>query len=203
DIEISDPDTFEINLEKLYYNKLIKFKNDILLINIAKIKNGLLQYNKYINKSKNNKKQLMVNMISITNLIKYNEVLIGNDIYLFGYPTSIGLTMNGAIQFDKNRPLLRKGIIAGKYNDNKTIIIDCPSYYGNSGGPVICFFYSNKKYIIPNIIGINIQFIPYVETWKNIRNNLTREEWSNSGYSVVESSDKIIEILEDFKKNGK
>ena len=65
----------------------------------------------------------------------YSQALIGNDVYVFGYPRSIGL--RAVPQIDYDRPLLHKGIVAGKNPEKKTIILDVPAYPGNSGGPVV------------------------------------------------------------------
>jgi hypothetical protein len=65
---------------------------------------------------------------------KFDQVLIGNDVLMYGYPTSIGLA--NLPQIIPDRPLLRKGIVAGKNFQKHTLILDCPSYQGNSGGPV-------------------------------------------------------------------
>jgi hypothetical protein len=61
---------------------------------------------------------------------KFADVLISNDVYIFGYPSSVGHSG----QLDHTRPLLRKGIVAGKNEAKNTIILDCPVHQGNSGG---------------------------------------------------------------------
>ena len=48
-----------------------------------------------------------------------NEVLIGNDVIMIGYPKSLNLQLT----FDYDRPLLRKGIIAGRDLKKKKIIL--------------------------------------------------------------------------------
>jgi len=125
-------------------------------------------------------------------LQSYQDVAIGNDVYMYGYPTSIGLRPNP--QFDYKLPLLRKGIIAGKFKSKQTIITDCPSYQGNSGGPVIQAspFGLGLKF---KIIGVVTEFIPFDESRVNrlppgVLN-------TNSGYAVIESADRILEILKE------
>lgn len=66
---------------------------------------------------------------------RFDQVLTGNDVMVFGYPTSLGLQQ--LPQIDIHRPLLRKGIVAGTNPQTRSIILDCPSYFGNSGGPVV------------------------------------------------------------------
>ncbi len=65
----------------------------------------------------------------------FADVIVGNDVMVFGYPSSLGLEQ--LPQVDIHRPLLRKGIVAGTNPEKRAIIIDCPSYFGNSGGPVV------------------------------------------------------------------
>jgi len=50
---------------------------------------------------------------------KFNDVLIANDAYIIGYPTSIG--KKNYPQIDYKRPLVRKGVIAGK-NPEKIVL---------------------------------------------------------------------------------
>lgn len=120
------------------------------------------------------------------------DVLVSNDIFLFGYPSSLGLKQSP--QFDYDKPLLRKGIIASVNKAQGTIILDCPVYYGNSGGPVVQVI--NKGiHFQHNIIGVVSQFIPYTENWKNQSNNIIHTEISNSGYSVAVAMDYVFEML--------
>lgn len=95
---------------------------------------------------------------------------------------------------------MRKGIIAGVNEINKTILLDCPVFYGNSGGPVIQIDIESNT-TLPgltynyHIIGIVTQFIPYEESWENRNNHLINKEWFNSGYSVAVSIDKVFELI--------
>ena len=141
--------------------------------------------------TKNKKSTLNIQSPEIAK--KYNEIIIGNDIYTFGFPTSIGIRK--IPQIDYNIPLIRKGIIAGKNNSNSTIIIDCPVYQGNSGGPVVMvskFGITGTEF---TIIGIVSAWIPYEEVWVNTRTMQTNSELSNSGYSVVVPIDKVLEMI--------
>lgn len=126
-----------------------------------------------------------------------DEVLVSNDVFLYGYPSSLGL--RNSPQFDYNKPLLRKGIIANLYKDKGTIILDCPVYYGNSGGPVVEVDQNGTEFG-HKVIGVVSEFIPFVEEWKNQQNGLVNTEFSNSGYSVAVAMDKVFELI-DFKKN--
>jgi hypothetical protein len=123
---------------------------------------------------------------------KIKDVLISNDVYLYGYPTSLGLSQSP--QFDFSKPLLRKGIVANIYKPQGTIILDCPSFPGNSGGPVVEVEFNGLEFH-HKVIGIVSQFIPHVQNWVNQTNGLSNTEIINSGYSVTVSMDKVFETI--------
>ena len=173
---------------------ITKPHGDVLIIRMALknyAKNGRVGIN-YLPGIQKLTKATNINPIPITIFEKYEDAFIGDNVYLFGYPTSIGLKRSP--KFDYTRPLLRKGIIAGKYDSNKTLILDCPSYYGNSGGPVIVEVDKGLS-MEYKLVGLVVEFIPYEEEWKNTRNGLVNSDIYNSGYSVAISSSKILELL--------
>ena len=129
--------------------------------------------------------------ISTTSKV-YSEVLISNDIFIFGYPVSIGL--RNLPQINYSMPLLRKGIIAG----NKTIILDCPVYQGNSGGPIIQIEPMRNGFAF-TLVGLISEFVPVEDRWENKSYGLTNVQWSNSGYSVATPVDFIKELLTQFQ----
>lgn len=129
-----------------------------------------------------------------------NENTLGTSVYLIGFPKSLGLS--NVHQFDFNRPLLRKGIIAGKDNNLKYLVIDCPSFQGNSGGPV---FEELKPSLITQfplkmshyrLIGLVSAFIPLKESWINPSYGIEHIELVNSGYSVVVPIELVLEAVE-------
>lgn len=129
----------------------------------------------------------------------YTEAIVGEDIYLFGYPVSVGMKNipgGGAVQFDYDRPLLRKGIVSQKYDKAKTLIIDAAVAHGNSGGPVLVKepngLGQNYK-----VIGIVTETIPLIAAMKldMQAHSLQPTDVSNSGYSVVEPMDTILELI--------
>ncbi|WP_223608232.1 trypsin-like peptidase domain-containing protein [Chryseobacterium sp. OSA05B] len=124
----------------------------------------------------------------------YEEVLISNDVFLYGYPISLGL--QGRPQFNFHKPLLRKGIVAGLNSPTKTIVLDCPSYYGNSGGPVVQVEAHLDGTHTHKIIGVMSEFIPFQEQWINNRTKSVNTQISNSGYSIAVSMDKVNETIE-------
>lgn len=122
-----------------------------------------------------------------------DEVLVSNDVFTFGYPTSIGI--REIPQLNPVKPLLRKGIVAGKGMGGKTIIVDCPTYYGNSGGPVLEVEEVSLRERRFWLIGLVSQFVPFTETWVNTTHKTSYREVSNSGYSVITPIDMILELL--------
>jgi len=188
---------FIVDLEHLFQMGAVIYHHisDIAIIVFGKhvrIGDGPgLIYNAGINKKGGiaHKVPISVNAYSVK---KFRSVLVGNDVFLFGYPASLSIPKRP--QFDKRKPLLRKGIVAGKNLKEQTIIIDCPGYPGNSGGLVIEieeFGYANTY----QPIGVLTQYIPYMLTFIDPRTGKLRQIPTNSGYSVVEPMDKILELL--------
>lgn len=192
--DISKKIVFKINLEELYKSNLIKFHeiHDVTIIYLGKISNNTVTYGNYI-------KRISSETCSTTSsdtlwIKKFHDIPIGNEIYIFGFPNSLGLVKNQ--QLDYAAPLLRKGIVAGKNVHNNTIIIDCPVYQGNSGGPVLVIEKMNTSTTTFLPIGIVTQFVPFVEEWVNNRyENVKNITISNSGYSIVEPIDIVLELL--------
>ena len=123
---------------------------------------------------------------------KYDDVLVANEVLLFGYPTSLGI--RESLQLDPLRPLLRRGIVAGLNPNAKSIIIDCPSYPGNSGGPVVEADRSTfgAKF---NAIGVVSQFVPFEEKSVNYPITYQNVNIRNSGYTVVTPMDFVLELV--------
>ena len=46
-----------------------------------------------------------------------------------------------------------------------------------------------------NIMGVVSQYVPYEDVWQNVKNGLKNSSWFNSGYSVVVSIDKVLELI--------
>lgn len=195
DPNIGERRKLSIDLVEALNKGFLKYEknNDISIIQISNNSKAndslsLIQYYPFIEKDKSSH----IEAIPVEAFIKYDEVNAGDDVYVFGYPTSIGIQESP--QFDYQRPLLRKGVIAGKYERQKTIIIDCPSYYGNSGGPVIVKYLSGDG-IFYRLIGIISEFIPYKEDWINSKNGLINTNVANSGYSVVTPIGSILQLM--------
>lgn len=131
--------------------------------------------------------------VSATAFTKYESVIVGNNVFIQGYPSSLGI--KDFPQIDYSRPLLRKGIVAGKNNAMKTIVLDCPVYQGNSGSPVTEVDESESETTY-RLIGVISAFVPYNETWLNLNLRYTNSNISNSGYSIVIPFDRVIEITD-------
>lgn len=136
----------------------------------------------------------------ITLFRKLANVEMAGPIILFAYP---GSSLGHPGQIDRTRPLLRQGMIAGKTDDN-LIVIDCPSYFGNSGGLVVEIdetFPGQKRFWG---IGIVIQTIPFIEElWSKQFNIQTGLRYENSGYSLVVPMDRIEELLQEFEPSSR
>ena len=125
--------------------------------------------------------------VSMETIARMNEILVGNEVILFGYPTSLGLQV--LPQLDRERPLLRKGIVAGINTTLRSIILDCPVYFGNSGGPVIEIDTEDvfRKHF--RVIGVVDQYVPYADGGR------TFSIMANSGYSVIVPMDFVLELI--------
>jgi hypothetical protein len=126
--------------------------------------------------------------VDSANVKTFDKTLTGNDVLIFGYPGSIGL--QNLPQIDYQRPLLRKGIVAGTNPAQHSLILDCPAYHGNSGGPVVEIDRDGltTKFAI---IGVVIQMIPFNQT----EGSDTIALLGNSGYSVAVPMDFVLELL--------
>lgn len=131
---------------------------------------------------------------------RYADLGVGSDIFVHGYP-SIG-TPND-LEFDNEKPLIRKGIISAFNDKNQTIIIDCPVNFGNSGGPVI---QAEIDYSIAGgevhyrVIGIVVRIIPFMkEKTQNLYTGEPRiTDIENTGLSVVVPMDRVLELVDTF-----
>lgn len=131
--------------------------------------------------------------VSLDSLTRFDDVLVSNEVFVSGYPTSLGL--KAIPQLDFMRPLLRKGIVAGLNVAQKTIVLDCPVYPGNSGGPVLETDEESLGARRFRVIGVVSEFVPSVETWVNVAHNYSNVTILNSGYSIATPIDFVIELL--------
>jgi hypothetical protein len=131
-----------------------------------------------------------------TSLRRFDRIQVGSDVYIFGYPTSIGLKRIPQIDYD--RPLVQKGIVAGLNHKKKTIVLNIAAYFGNSGGPVVEVEKdrSGPKFVP---IGIVSEYIPFEEQQINVTRNWHYSTITSSPYSVAEPLDPVIDIIQSWK----
>jgi Trypsin-like peptidase domain len=129
--------------------------------------------------------------VSLDNVKTFAQVLVGNDIFVFGYPSSLGL--QELPQLDLLHPLLRKGIVAGENINSRSIVLDCPVYQGNSGGPVLEADHQGFG-VHFSIIGVVIQSVPYADLWVNARQHYVNTTLLNSGYSIAAPMDAVLKL---------
>ncbi len=191
DLNWLKPQKYELNLENLHHEKSLQYDdvNDIAIVQMTQDGSHLVNGVKRLTDS-------IIVTVPLENIKLYDEVLVGNDVYISGFPASLCLKKQK--QIDYNRPLLRKGIIAGRNDSKKTITIDCSSYGGNSGGPVIEIEQISLREFHIRVIGIITQFVPYAEKWINLQHGLVNIEFENSGYTVVVPMDPILELINKF-----
>lgn len=200
DINADDRTVFELQLDELRSNGHILSHPDRDI--------SVIRMNKTIEDVDANKKKVQyfpgIKMISKAksgivgaaepSVKKFDEVNISNEVFTFGYPSSIG--MKKQPQIDYQTPLLRKGIVAGKNKGNMTIILDCQVFPGNSGGPVVELERVNNKGRI-SVIGVVTQQIPYFSKVRTKQQNrpVNLPSIENSGYSVIEPMDGVLDLL--------
>ena len=130
---------------------------------------------------------------------KFDQVVTADEIYIFGFPTSIGF--HNIPQIDYLRPLIRKGIVAGINEQKKTLILDSFVFHGNSGGLVLAVEQSAAQTKQVRVIGVISQIIPVVASSLNPRSPHAAAEKYNSGYSVAEPMDTVLELIEALQAN--
>ncbi len=166
---------------------------DIALIKIGSTENRVISLSSGISRVLSTT-ETVSNLVSVGEgtLRKMSDALESNEVFIIGYPSSLSNEQLNQIEYD--RPLLRKGIIAGKNQLNGTIILDCPVYYGNSGGLAIEVDVNptNRRYFV---IGVVTQFVPFFEKITSAMGyqNVNVE---NSGYSIVVPSDVILAMIQ-------
>ncbi len=120
-------------------------------------------------------------------IVNFDDISVLNSVYIGGCPTSLSISVT---DYDITRASFRKGIISSIYEKN--FIIDCPSYYGMSGGPV--FIEDSNGEI--KIIGVISKLVPLLVQWYNNRERtIINTDFENSGFSVCVKLNEIISKL--------
>lgn len=172
---------FDIDFSKIASTFTIE--HDIGVIPFAKVQDGKMFFLPWIKQKVHGVSSIVC--VDNTWCLAFDQVLVSNEVYIMGYPISIWLKQ--APQFDYNKPLLKKWIVASKNKKNKTIILDCMVFWGNSGWPVIQVSHIWKETQF-KVIWIVIQYIPYVQKKEDVL-------LGNSGYSLAVSIETIFDIV--------
>ncbi|WP_198174980.1 S1 family peptidase [Spirosoma arboris] len=180
----------KINLIKALEAQNLRFytDKDLVSIKIGTLKKDVIFYKPFVSILKGNN-ALNTYPLKEENYLLMKQTKILTDIIIVGFPTSLGY----GNQFDFFTPITRKGSIAGKNLTKKTIVLDCPVFPGNSGGPV---FALDSTSPILQIIGIVTEFIPLADTWQSSQfEGLSHVFLENSGYAVVEPWDYVMSLI--------
>jgi hypothetical protein len=188
------------NLKHLLDKNLVRYNTqfDVAVALIGKIikidsVNSLTIYNESITKP--NPKSSRVNNFSRLDLLESKNLLVGTEVHIFGYPTSLGI--KEMPQIELTQPLFRRGIVAGKNYKLNTIILDCPVYKGNSGGPVVASLFDGRETKF-RVIGIISEFVPFEEKWINDKYGYANVEYSNSGYSIIAPIEVMLDLVKQY-----
>lgn len=184
-------DSFLIDLKAAELNNNFKFnpKSDVAVIKLGQSVSGIIHYKPFVTKI--TKENTKLNQLELSEFLRLSDLQITSDVITIGYPTS--LSYGG--DFDFLRPLVRHGIVSGIDYNKKLIITDCPAYHGNSGGPVFVKGAFTNTGEITGLIGIMSKLVPLVEQWESSVYGYKNLSVYNSGYSVIASSDSILEEI--------
>lgn len=126
---------------------------------------------------------------NLTDIVKYENVGVSNNVFMVGYPMSLSQNDDN---IERTKPLLRRGIVAGKNSIKHIIIIDSPAYPGNSGGPV---YEEDVEIGRIKLMGVVTEFVPLIEKLKSNLFGYENTNVTNSGYAIVVPFDDILEII--------
>lgn len=188
---------FKIALKRSVISGDAKFDidNDVAVIKLASVIDsgsyGAINYPSYVQKvTKGTKIESWPGFLNVS----LSDVIPGSDMFIIGFPQSLSLQGN----FDMNRPLMRKGIIAGKDMKLNRIIGDGAVYFGNSGGIAVAIHSIGNEFQL-RLAGLVSQFIPFDESLYDKRGNQRSVDYRNSGYSVIIPSDFILRLIATFR----
>jgi hypothetical protein len=182
----------QLNLQQLSDNGAIKAhaSHDVVVVDLGTNTANMFYPNpsvKGVHASPNG-----VLSVKLENVKKLNQVLTANDVYILGYPASVGIQQQP--QIDYGSPLLRKGIVAGINKVKGTIVLDAMVFQGNSGGPAVEVEHVGFQSHF-TIIGVISEYVPIAETWINATFSYSNVQIHNSGYSIIEPMDAVLELI--------
>lgn len=122
-------------------------------------------------------------------IITSAKVPLGIDVYFTGFPLSIGTEygfgFTGLFSDNIPNPLVRKGSVAWKSNNNHEFLLDAFSYGGNSGSPIFTINdFQNKSYLIGIVLG-------HLPSEKSDNMGLARCIWMDDIIGLIETYNKI------------
>lgn len=173
----------DLDYQDIFGKVFASENSDIAIIELGERKDSLI-FISHQKKSFTSDKRPSQFIYSKDEVLNDSLITIGNQVFVFGYPRSVGLISR--IQYDESKPLVRQGIIASRNENYKTLIIDALTFTGNSGGPVIQQF----NYGGFGLIGLVSETIPYTPDGGF---------GENSGFTVVEPINKIIKLIEEYE----
>lgn len=192
------PRKYEVQLTTLLSNNNLKFHftADLVVIKLGNL-DATLRVNLVNGVTLTHSSDGSLVHYEMSGARKFEEVETTNDVFVLGYPVSLSTIEMKQINYDV--PLVRKGIVAGKNYENKTIILDCPVYGGNSGGLVLEINRTDAFNINIHLIGVVVQYVPFIDQWRNVRfPELYNSNYQNSGYSIALPVDNIFDLIKEI-----
>jgi hypothetical protein len=191
--------SLQLNLGILQAKGLVKHHayRDIAVICIGRQMPGGVLFDDAIQFQKNPTNAVIVTYLADEICRLFDDVSVGNDTYVLGYP--ISLLKPTAVEIDFSHALVRKGVISQKNQFTRKIIVDSAVFGGNSGGPVLIVEHPNNGQIVFKLVGIVTQYVP-IETMVDLTPAMTNSASVNvnSGYGIVEPIDFALEIMHQF-----
>ncbi len=187
---------FKIDLTALAKQGLINYSqtDDVAIAKVATVSNKKLTlvHGVAATISQPGAENISLLGLNINNLAGFDQVHPGNEVFIFGHPTSLP-----AMGLDFSKPLLRRGSIAGKDSKTKKIILDASVYFGDSGGLVIEMGADKTNPFIMRFkaIGIVQGIVPFVNEFKNQQYGYSNFEIENSGYCLATSMDALLDLI--------
>jgi hypothetical protein len=132
---------------------------------------------------------------SIEHAVRFDEIRAGSEAYIVGFPRSLGQSRLSPSAIDPDRPLFRRGIIAGKNPKKRDLVVDAAIYQGNSGGPLIVKLSPSLGTEILRIAGVVTKFVGFERVLTDNRDQGLVVEVVNSGYAIAVPMDPVLDLL--------
>ena len=127
--------------------------------------------------------------------VRFGEIRAGSEAYIVGFPRSLGQAKLSPSSVDPDRPLFRRGIIAGKNPKSFNLVVDAPVYQGNSGGPLILNLHAPGGVEVLRIAGVVTKFVGFERVLTDNRDQGLVVEIVNSGYAIAVPMDPVLDLL--------